>query len=56
MHQREVSTNWYLRVMIPMALRDSFHGGRAFVRVSLNTADATVARTVALERVLNFLP
>ena len=48
MHQRGGSTNWYLRVMIPMALRDSFHGGRAFVRVSLNTADATVARTVAL--------
>lgn len=48
MHQREGSSNWHLRVMIPTALREAFYEGRAFIRISLNTPDEGTARTAAL--------
>jgi hypothetical protein len=39
MYQRGGSTMWWLRIIIPTALREEFYDGRTKIRMSLNTTD-----------------
>jgi hypothetical protein len=48
MYQREGSTMWWLRIIIPTALRQEFYDGRTKIRMSLNTTDTEAARAAAL--------
>ncbi len=54
LHKRPGSSYHWLTVMVPVALRNTFHEGRSKYRMSLGTTDTSEARVLALSKHAEF--